>query len=182
MFAELKADLENKMEKVISVLNKDLAGIRTGRVSSNFLNTVVVEVYGDRMPISQLATVTVQDGNLLVVQVWDRSVVKNIEKAINLAGLGVSASSEGQTIKVPIPPLSEERRKELVKLSIKAGEQSKVAIRNIRRHGMDFIKTMDTISKDDIHRGNEEVQKMTDQYIVKVDSLLQVKEKDIMHV
>ena len=113
----------------MSVLNKDLSGIRTGRASSNFLNTVVVEVYGDRMPISQLGTVTVQDGNMLIVQVWDSGVVKSIEKAINLSNLGVSASSEGQTIRVPIPPLSEERRKELVKLAAKYGEQSKVAIR-----------------------------------------------------
>lgn len=182
MFTELKSDLKDKMEKVIAVLHKDLSGIRTGRASSNFLNSVIVEVYGDRMPISQLATVTVQDGNLLVVQVWDSSVVKSVEKAINLSDLGVSASSEGQTIKIPIPQLSEERRKELVKIAGKSAEHSKIAIRNIRRHGMEEMKGMEHISKDDSHKGTDEIQKLTDSYISKIDSLVSEKEKEIMKV
>ena len=182
MFDELKADLKNKMDKVVSILNKDLSGLRTGRVSADFLNSISIEVYGDRMPINQLANVTVQDSNMLIVQVWDGSVVKNVEKAINISDLGVTASAEGQSLRVPIPPLSEERRKEISKLASKYGEQSKVSVRNIRRHGMDFIKNMDNISKDDIHKGNEEIQKITDGYITKIDSLVIDKEKEIMKV
>lgn len=182
MFEELKTDLKNKMDKVMAILNKDLAGLRTGRVSADFLNSISIEVYGDRTPINQIATVTVQDSNMLIVQVWDGSVVKNVEKAINISDLGVTGSAEGQSIRVPIPPLSEERRKEIVKLASKYGEQSKVSIRNIRRHGIDSIKNMDNISKDDIHRGNDEVQNITDRYIMQIDSSVAEKEKEIMKV
>lgn len=182
MFATIKSDTESKMEKVMEVFKKDLSGLRTGRASSGFLNSVQVEVYGDRQPISNLATVTVQDGNMLMVQVWDRSVVKSIEKAINLAELGVNAISEGQSIRIPIPPLSEERRKELAKLAGKSAEQAKVAVRNIRRNSMESIKDIENISKDDMHRFNDEVQKITDLNIAKIDSLLLEKEKDIMKV
>ena len=182
MFAKIKSDTEDKMDKVLEVLKKDLAGLRTGRVSSGFLNSVHVEVYGDRQPISNLSTVTVQDGNMLMVQVWDRSIVKNVEKAINLSDLGVNASSEGQLIRIPIPPLSEERRRELVKLAAKYGEQAKVAVRNVRRNSMDYIKDIENISKDDTHKFNDEIQKITDAHIAKIDSLLLEKEKDIMKV
>ncbi len=182
MFAQIKSDTDSKMDKVLEVLKKDLAGLRTGRASAAFLNSVHVEVYGDHLPLSNLSTITAQDGNMLLVQVWDKSVVKNVEKAINLADLGVNGVSDGSVIRIPIPPLSEERRKDLVKLAAKYGEQSKVAIRNVRRNSMELIKDIDNISKDDMHKYNDEIQKVTDMHISKIDALLVEKEKDIMKV
>ena len=182
MFAQIKSDTDSKMDKVLEVLKKDFAGLRTGRASPAFLNAVHVEVYGDYLPLSNLSTITVQDGNMLLVQVWDRGVVKNVEKAINLSELGVNAISDGAVIRIPIPPLSEERRKELVKLAAKYAEQAKVAMRNVRRNSMDLIKDIDNISKDDLHKYNDEIQKVTDMHISKIDALLAEKEKDIMKV
>ena len=140
---DIKNDLTKRMDGAIKALNHDLKGLRTGRSSPNFLDSVTVEVYGDRLPMSQVANVTVQDPKLIVVQVWDKSIVKAVEKAINIADLGVTASADGQLVRVTIPALSEDRRKELVKVAHKFAENSRVAIRNIRRDGGDLIKKME---------------------------------------
>jgi ribosome recycling factor len=183
MIETLKPDLKNKMYRVLESLLKDFSGLRTGRASTNLIENITVDAYGNKTPVNQLGTVTSQDnGKLLVVQTWDKSVVKPIEKAINDADLGVTASSEGQIIRVPIPPLSEERRKEIVKLASKYSEQSKVSIRNVRREGMDKIKQAEKnteISEDKMHTESAAIQKITDEYVKNIDELLVKKEKEI---
>ncbi|MEM6339279.1 MAG: ribosome recycling factor [Pseudomonadota bacterium] len=186
MIEILKSDLKNKMEKVLEMLKKEFAGIRTGRASTSLIEFIYVEAYGNKTPINQLGTVSVQDhGKLLTVQVWDKTVVKPIEKAINDANIGVNASSEGQLVRIPIPPLSEERRKEMVKLASKYAEQSKVSVRNVRREGMDIIKQAEKehkISEDEMHTQSDMIQKITDEYIGKIDEILNHKERDITSI
>ncbi len=181
----MKDDLVKRMEGAIKSLHHDLKSLRTGRASPNLLDSVMVEAYGDKLPINQLANITVQDPKLLSVQVWDATTVKAIEKAINAADLGVTASADGQLIRVPIPQLNEERRKEMVKVAHKFAENARIAVRNIRRDGVDLIKKMEKdqgISQDDIHKEVDEVQKLTDDYIKKVDQALAEREKEIMHI
>jgi ribosome recycling factor len=181
----MKDDLVKRMEGAIKSLHHDLKGLRTGRASPSLLDSVVVEAYGDRMPIAQLANVTVQDPKLLSVQVWDATVVKAIEKAINAADLGVTASADGQLIRVPIPQLNEERRREMVKVAHKFAENARIAVRNVRRDGVDLIKKMEKdqgVSQDEIHKEVDEVQKLTDEYIKKIDQALAEREKEIMHI
>jgi len=185
MFKDLKEGLSAKMDKVINAFQADLKSVRTGRASASLLDNVNVEAYGSYTPLNQVANVSVQDSQLIVVQVWDRGMVKNVEKAINAAQLGVTATADGGLVRVPIPPLSEERRKEMVKLLAKYAEQSRVALRNVRRDGLDLIKEQEKgseLSKDDAHRAGEEVQKLTDEYTKKVDSLLSEREKEIMKI
>jgi len=185
MFKELKADISAKMDKVISAFQADLKSVRTGRASASLLDNVSVEAYGNYMPLNQVGSVSAQDSQLLVVQVWDRGMVKNVEKAINASQLGVTASADGGLVRIPIPPLSEERRKEMVKLLSKYAEQSRVALRNVRRECLDEIKTKEKnadMSKDDAHRAGEEIQKLTDEYTKKIDILLAEREKDIMKI
>lgn len=185
MKEELKKDLTEKMTKAIAVLEKDLSGLRTGRASVNLLDPVVVEVYGSKMPISQLGTVSTPDAKTISVQVWDKAMVKTIEKAIADANLGLNPSSDGQLIRMTLPVLSEDRRKELVKLAHKYGENSKVALRNIRRDGMDNLKKLEKdggISKDEHHLIGEEIQKITNDFTDKVDHHVTVKEQEILKV
>lgn len=185
MDASLKKDLIDKMDKALAILNKELSGLRTGRASINLLDPVVAEVYGSRMPLSQLATIGTPDATTITVQVWDKAMVKTVEKAIADANLGVNPSSDGQIIRISMPPLSEERRKELVKLAQKYGESSKVVMRNIRRDGMDVLKSMEksnSISKDDMQNFSDEVQKITDDHTKKIDDIVKNKEQEIMKV
>jgi ribosome recycling factor len=186
MIETLKSDLKNKMDKVLENLQKEFSGLRTGRASPSLIEFIQVDAYGNKTPINQLGSVNVQDhGKLLVVQAWDKGVVKAIEKAINDANIGVHASSEGQLIRVPIPPLSEERRKELVKLAAKYSEQSRISIRTVRREGMDTIKRAEkehSISEDEMHTQSDAIQKITDEYIKKTDELLTQKERDITSI
>jgi ribosome recycling factor len=175
-------ELTEKMNKSISSLNHELSGLRTGRASTNLLDPVQVEAYGSRMPISQVATVTITDSRTLSVQVWDASLAKSLEKAIVDANLGVSVISSGSVLRVVTPILSEERRKELAKLAGKYGEGAKVSIRNIRRDGMEILKKAEkdtAISKDEHHSISDEIQKLTDNYVVKIDSIIETKEKEI---
>ena len=175
-------ELTEKMNKSISSLNHELSGLRTGRASTNLLDPVQVEAYGSRMPISQVATVTITDSRTLSVQVWDASLAKSVEKAIVDANLGVSVISSGSVLRVVTPILSEERRKELAKLAGKYGEGAKVSIRNIRRDGMEILKKAEkdtAISKDEHHSISDEIQKLTDNYVVKIDSIVETKEKEI---
>jgi ribosome recycling factor len=181
---QLISDLKKRMDGALSALDHDLKGLRTGRASANFLDSVVVEAYGDRMHISQLSTVTVPEPRLITVQVWDKALVKTVEKAISVADLGVTPSADGTMIRVPLPILSQERRNELVKIAHKHGENGKISVRNVSRDGMESLKKMEKdgiIAKDEHHSLSEDVQKITDDYIKKVDSLVALKEKDILN-
>lgn len=185
MDAGLKLDLTEKMNKAIAIFEKDLSGLRTGRASANLLDPVIVEVYGSRMPISQVGTVSTPDAKTISVQVWDKGMVKTVEKAIADANLGLNPSSDGQVIRMNLPILSEERRKELVKLAHKYGENTKIALRNIRRDGMEQLKIQEkdnSISKDEQHNIGEEIQKLTDDFTKKVDEYLKIKEGEILKV
>lgn len=178
-------EVDEKMHKSLASLEHDLASIRTGRANVNFLDPVVVEAYSDKLPINQVATVSVAESMMLNVQVWDRALVKAVEKAIANSNLGVTTSSEGQNIRIPLPPLSEERRISLSKLAAKYGENSKVAIRNLRRDFLDTLKKAEKasdISKDILHDLTEQVQKKTDSFVAIIDAKVASKEAEILKV
>lgn len=179
------ATLKEKMNKTAEAFKKEIAGIRAGRAHASLLDGVRVDSYGALMPISQVGTISIPEPRLISIQVWDRSMVKNVEKAILEADLGLNPVSDGQLVRVPLPNLSEERRKELVKLAGKFAEASRVSVRNIRREGIDELRKLKKethISEDDEHRLTNDVQKITDEFIKKIDDLLAQKEKDILHV
>lgn len=185
MIPEIVEELKKRMTTAFEVVHKDFSGLRTGRASPNLLESVTVDAYGSRMHIHQLSNINVPEPRLLTVQVWDISLAPAVEKAIRDAGLGLNPSSAGALIRVPLPELSEERRKELVKVAGKYAEQGRVAIRNIRRDGMDQIKAMEKegqASEDESHRLIDDVQKVTDEFIKKIDEALAHKEKEIMQV
>jgi ribosome recycling factor len=178
-------ELKRRMQGALGVLKTELSGLRTGRASAHLLDPIHVEAYGQNMALNQLATVSVPQPRMISVQVWDRSMVVAVEKAILAANLGLTPSSEGQVIHLRIPELNEERRKELVKVAHKYAETAKVAVRHVRRDGLDLLKKMEKdhqISQDDHKRMDTEVQKTTDQVIHDIDSLLAAKEKEIMTV
>lgn len=177
-----KADLKRRMDGAIDNLHKEFGGLRTGRASVSLLDPVVVEVYGAKMPLNQVATVSVPEARMLAVQVWDAGNTKAVEKAIIEAGLGLNPQTEGTTLRLPIPDLTEDRRKELSKVASKYAESARIAVRNIRRDGMDGIKKDDSFSEDEQKRLSDEVQKLTDEAVKRVDELLSAKEKDIMTV
>lgn len=185
MIEDIKSQIKKKMDNSLNNLISELKGIRTGRATPSFLEHIMVEAYGSMMPINQVGSVSAQDAKLLVVQVWDKGLVSSVERAINISDLGVNASADGQLVRIPIPPLSEERRKELVKLASKYSEQTKIAVRNIRRDAMDEIKKLEKskdISEDDMHKASDDVQKITDEFISKIDTSLSSREKEIMRV
>jgi ribosome recycling factor len=178
-----KADLQRRMHGAVESLKHDLGGLRTGRASTALLDPIQVEVYGANMPLNQLATVSVPEPRLLSVQVWDRSNVQPVEKAIRSAGLGLNPVTDGQLIRLPIPDLTEERRKELAKLCGQYAEKARVAVRNVRRDGMDHLKTDEKkheISEDEHRRLDQEVQKMTDDTIKEIDAAAHAKEQEIL--
>ncbi|MFN3288766.1 MAG: ribosome recycling factor [Sphingomonadaceae bacterium] len=178
-----KADIERRMASAVDSLKHDLAGLRTGRASTSLLDPITVEVYGSHMPLNQVATVTAPEPRMLAVQVWDRSNVQPVEKAIRSAGLGLNPIVEGQNLRLPIPDLTEERRKELAKLCHQYGEKARVAIRNVRRDGMEAIKADEKkheISQDEQKRLEAEVQKLTDRFIAEADAAAAAKEKEIL--
>ena len=175
--------LRKRMEGAMKTLQHEFSGLRTGRASTNLLDAVQVDAYGSMMPLNQVASVSAPEPRLLTVQVWDKTMVKAVEKGIAAAGLGLNPAADGQLVRVPIPELSQERRTELTKVAGKYAESAKVAIRNIRRDGMDHFKKLEkdgAVSKDAHHQKSEEIQKLTDEFIKKVDELLAVKEKEIM--
>lgn len=181
----LKQDLTRRMEGALESLRKEFSGLRTGRASPALLEPIRVEVYGANQPLAQVANVSVSGPSMLSVQVWDRSAVKAVEVAIRDSGLGLNPQAEGQTIRVPLPPLSQERRNDLAKQAAKYAEAAKVAVRGVRRDGMEQIKGWEKkseIGKDDAKTWSDEVQKLTDLNIKKVDELLAEKEKDIKAV
>jgi ribosome recycling factor len=178
-----KSDLQRRMNGAVDALKHDLSGLRTGRASTALLDTIHVEVYGANMPLNQVATVSVPEPRMLTVQVWDRSNIQPVEKAIRSAGLGLNPVTDGQLIRLPIPDLTEERRKELAKLVGQYAEKAKVAVRNVRRDGMDQLKQDEKkheISEDEHKRLENDVQKMTDDTIKDIDQLADAKEKEIL--
>jgi ribosome recycling factor len=178
-----KADLERRMKGAVESLKHDLSGLRTGRANTALLEPITVEVYGSHMPITQVATISAPEPRLLSVQVWDKSNVTPVEKAIRSAGLGLNPISDGNTLRLPIPDLTEERRKELAKIASKYAENARIAIRNVRRDGMDALKTDENkkeISEDDRKRSETELQKLTDEIIKAADELTTSKEKEIL--
>jgi len=178
-------DLRRRMEGAIDALKKELGGLRTGRASPSLLESVSVNAYGTTMPLNQLNTVSAPEPRLLVVQVWDRGMAKAVDAAIREAGLGLNPQSEGQVIRVPIPPLSEERRKELTKIAHKYAEQARVSVRNVRRDGLEALKKREKdrdITQDQHRKLDKDVQTLTDDTIKKVDETLAHKEKEILHV
>lgn len=181
---EVKRNAEERMEKAVAALRKDLAGLRAGRASVALLEKVEAEYYGTMMPITQMASVTTPDLRTLVIQPWDKSALAAIEKAIIKSDLGVTPTNDGSVIRITLPPLTEERRQELVKLVRKFGEEAKVAIRNIRRDANDQIRKMEKkeISEDESRRYQEEIQKLTDKYVAEVDKALAAKEKEILEI
>jgi ribosome recycling factor len=179
------ADLRKRMNGAVEVLRKEFAGLRTGRASASLLEPVQVDAYGSHMPISQVGTVSVPEPRMLTVSVWDRGLVKSVEKAIRDANLGLNPMTEGQTIRVPIPPLTEERRKELIKVAHKYAEQARVSVRNVRRDGMEALKQEEKshkITEDQHSKQGKQVQALTDEFIKKIDDSIAAKEKDVLNV
>jgi ribosome recycling factor len=178
-------DMEERMGKAIANLRKDLATLRAGRANPAILDKIVVEYYGTPTPLNQLANISAPEPRLLTIQPWDKSALKDIDKAIQQSDLGLTPTNDGNIIRIAIPPLTEERRKELVKVANKEGEETKVAIRNIRRDANEEIKKLEkaaTISEDESRRHQETIQKTTDKYIAEVDKIVKEKEKEIMEV
>lgn len=178
-----KADIERRMAGAVESLKGDLAGLRTGRANTALLDPVVVEVYGSMMPLSQVATVSAPEPRMLSVQVWDRANVTAVEKGIAHANLGLNPMIDGQTLRLPLPDLTEERRKELAKLAGKYAEGAKIAIRNVRRDAMEALKDDEKkkeISEDERKRAEDEVQKLTDRFVAETDAAAEHKEKEIL--
>ena len=178
-----KADLQRRMHGAVEALKHDLGGLRTGRASISLLDPVTVEVYGAHMPLNQVATVSAPEPRMLSVQVWDRSNVGPVEKAIRSAGLGLNPVTDGQNVRLPIPDLTEDRRKELAKLTHQYAEKARIAVRNVRRDGMEALKTDEKkheISEDEHKRLGVEVQKMTDDTIKEIDAAAAAKEREIL--
>ena len=178
-------EFKHRMQAGVDVFAKELSGLRAGRASINLLDPIKVDAYGSYMPISQVGTVTAPEPRLLVVQVWDKGMVKAVEKAIRESSLGVSPSADGQLVRVVLPDLNQERRQELSKIAGKYAEEAKIGVRNARRDGNELVKKMEKdkeISEDDSHRLIENMQELTDSFIKKIDDMLAIKQKDIMHV
>lgn len=178
-------DLKRRMHAAVEVLKKEFAGLRTGRANASLLDNVMVNAYGSPMPINQVATVSVPEARLITIQVWDKGMLREVEKAILESGLGLNPLVDSTLIRLPIPDLSEERRKELVKLAAKYAEAAKVSVRNVRRDGMDATKKQEkdkAISEDESHKLGDDIQKLTDTHIEEIDELLVQKEKDIMRL
>jgi ribosome recycling factor len=183
--AALKTETKRRMEGAVEALHKEFGGLRTGRASTSLLEPVTVEAYGQAMPLNQVGTVGVPEPRMLTVQVWDKGMVKAVEKAIMDAGLGLNPQADGQMVRIPIPPLNEERRKELAKVAGKYSEEARIAVRNVRRHAMDELKKAEKdggISEDEHRQYSDEVQKLTDGFVKQIDDALSHKEAEIMQV
>lgn len=184
-YNSLKEQTLYKMDKTLETLKTDFGGLRAGRAHASLLDGILVDAYGSMTPISQVGTVSVPDARTLSISVWDKGLSKNVEKALMESDLGLNPMSDGQLIRIPIPPLSEERRRELSRIAGKYAEQAKIAVRNIRRDAMDEVKKMkkdSLISEDEEKKYNNDIQKWTDDATKKVDDQLAAKEKDIMQV
>jgi ribosome recycling factor len=181
----LLKDLRRRMDGAVEVLRKEFAGLRTGRASVSLLEPVTVAAYGGTLPINQLANVSVPEPRMITVQVWDRAVVKAVDKAIRESGLGLNPQTEGQVIRVPIPDLNEERRRELTRVSARYAEQARVSVRNIRRDGVELLRKREKdaeISQDQQRKLQQDVQHLTDEYIKRIDEALAQKDSEILQV
>ena len=181
----IKAAYEERMKKTVSALHDEFNAIRTGRASPALLDKVRVDYYGKKTPLSQVATISVPEARLIVIQPWDRSLFSEIEKAILKSDLGLNPSNDGKVLRIAIPPLTEQRRKELVKTARNIAEQSRVAIRNIRREGLEELKKLQSaggVAEDAVKKEEAELQKLTDAYIAQIGQILETKEKEIMEV
>ncbi len=179
------ADLRRRMDGALEVLKREYGGLRTGRASVSLLDPINVDAYGSQMPLNQVATVSVPEPRLITVQVWDKSMVKSVETAIRDGGLGLNPMSDGQLVRVPIPELTEERRKELAKVAHKYAEDARIAVRNVRRDGMDNLKRMEKagdISEDEHRQSADEVQSLTDKMIASIGEAMEHKEQEILQV
>jgi len=184
-YKALKKDVQHRMETTIDVVKKEFAGLRTGRASVALLDPITVDAYGSQMPLNQVASVAAPEPRMLSVQVWDKGQVKAVEKAIRESSLGLNPAVDGTLVRVPIPPLNEERRAELTKVAGKYAEEGKVAIRNVRRDGNDQLKKMEKdgdISEDEHRQYNDEIQKLTDDFVKQIDEALSHKQEEIMQV
>ena len=180
-----KDDLVKRMDGAINSFSGDLVGLRTGRASTNMVDGILVDAYGQKMPIDQVGSISVPEARMISIQVWDKGLVIAVEKAIHESGLGLNPQADGELIRIPIPELNEERREELSKIAGKYAEQSRIAIRNVRRDGMDEIKKIEkdgTVGKDRAVDLSNEVQELTDNYIKKIDEMLSQKENEIRQV
>lgn len=180
-----KDEMVRRMKGCVTSVKGEFAGLRTGRASPALLDPVMVDAYGQQMHIAQLGTISTPEPRLLTVQVWDRGMVKAVDKAVRDAGLGLNPQVDGQLLRIPIPELNEERRKELVKLAHKYAEQARIAVRNVRRDGMEVLKRLEKdkkIGQDEHHKQGDELQKLTDAHIKEIDQALQAKEHEIMQV
>ena len=178
-------EYSRRMDGALEALRKEFGGLRTGRASASLLEPVHVSAYGSDMPLNQVGTVNVPEPRMITVQVWDRGLVSAVEKAIRDAGLGLNPASDGSTVRVPLPELSQDRRQELTKIAHKYAEQARVAVRNVRRDGMDFLKKLEKdgkINEDEHHGLSDQMQKLTDEHVKKVDDTLAGKERDILQV
>jgi ribosome recycling factor len=178
-------ELRKRMNGALDALSKEFMGLRTNRASTALLEPLMIEAYDGKIPITQVGSISTPEARLITVQVWDKSLVKNVEKAIRDAGLGLNPATDGQIIRVPLPDLSQERRQEIAKIAAKYAEQARIAVRNVRRDGMDLLKKLEKdsdISEDEHHRLSDEIQSLTDDYIKKIDQHLVQKEKDLLQV
>jgi ribosome recycling factor len=183
--ADTKKDVTRRMEGALEILHQEFGGLRTGRASASLLEPLMIDAYGSQMPINQVGTIGVPEPRMLTVQVWDKTMVKSVERAILESGLGLNPSSDGQLVRVPLPALTEERRLELSKVAAKYAEEARIAVRNVRRHTMDELKRSEKngdITEDEHHDYSQEVQGLTDDYVKKIDESLSHKEKDILQV
>lgn len=183
MLEDLYHDAESRMKKSVAAFQTEITRLRTGRASPALLEGLKVEYYGTQVPIQQIASILAPEPRLLVVQPWDKNAIGAIERAIRKAGLGLNPQSDGNVIRIPIPPLSEERRQDLVKVVRKLAEEARIAVRNIRRDTIEKVRAMEKnkeISEDDRHRAEERIQKLTEKYIEEIDNLLARKEKEIL--
>lgn len=184
-FQAQKKDIQRRMEGALEVLHREFGGLRTGRASTSLLDPITVDAYGQQMPMNQVGTVGVPEPRMLTVQVWDKGLVSSVEKAIRDSDLGLNPASDGQLVRIPIPPLNEERRVEITKIAGKYAEETRIAVRNVRRHAMDELKKAEKdgdISQDEHHDYDGETQVLTDEYIKKIDDALHHKEEEIMQV
>jgi ribosome recycling factor len=178
-------DLRRRMDGALQALHREFGGLRTGRAATSLLEPLTVDAYGSQMPMNQVGTISAPEPRLLTVQVWDKTLVKAVEKSIRESDLGLNPQTEGTTVRIPIPNLSEERRAELKKVAARYAEQARVAVRNVRRDGMDGLKKAEKdgdISKDEHHGIGEQIQQMTDKHIEEIDKVFAHKEKEIMQV
>ncbi len=185
MIEDIYNNAEEKMEKAVEAFKKDLGSIRAGRATPSLLDKIMIDYYGISTPLNQLATISAPEPRLLVIQPWDKNVISDIEKAILKSDLGLTPNNDGNVIRLPVPQLTEERRKELVKMIRKKAEESRVAVRNIRREANDMLKDLEKdgdISKDDLKRSQDDIQKLTDKYVENIDKVLENKEKEVTEV